>query len=233
MATPGATIADRITDLIGSEYATIPSLSYKDLINAAFNEVADLISEDLLLKYSTNPGRLEEASEWLVEDRKILKVTRVDANSGGVERECEYLDKAAFAAAQDSGSVYYATAFSPVYHIDSKNTGAATLKIFPVCNADGQEGRIWYFSYATNLTDLTAINAATLNGTHELPSNCIHAIVLKSCANILQSYINHQVQEEEDSEMLAMVVQQLQGLETSFQNEIKRFMDESGRPGSE
>ena len=44
MATPGASIADRITDLIGSEYATIPSISYIDLINAAFNEVADTMS---------------------------------------------------------------------------------------------------------------------------------------------------------------------------------------------
>ena len=48
----GATISQRITDLIGSEYATIPSLSYKDLIVAAFNEVADMVSVDILLKYS-------------------------------------------------------------------------------------------------------------------------------------------------------------------------------------
>ena len=68
-----ATIGSRITDLIGSEYATIPSLSYKDLINAAFNEVADSMKPELLLKYSRTPGRLEGATEWLVEDRKILK----------------------------------------------------------------------------------------------------------------------------------------------------------------
>jgi len=233
MATPGASIADRITDLIGSEYATVPSLSYKDLINAAFNEVADTMSEDLLLKYSSNPGRLEEASEWLVEDRKILRVTRVDANSGGIERECQPLDRAAFSSAQDSASIHYATAYSPVYHLDSKNAGAATLKIIPVCNASGQEGRIWYFSYATDSIDLAAVTAATLNSTYELPSGAIHAIVLKSCINILTSYISSQIQDEEDSEMLAMVTQQLQGLQASYQQEIQRFMDESGKPGGE
>ena len=73
MATPGATIADRITDLIGSEYATVPNLSYKDLINAAFNEIVDNVFEELLMKYSRTPGRLEGDTEWLVEDRKILK----------------------------------------------------------------------------------------------------------------------------------------------------------------
>ena len=166
MATPGASIADRITDLIGSDYATVPSLSYKDLINAAFNEVVDSVFEDLLLKYSTNPGRLEGATAWLVEDRKILKVTRVDANSSGVERECTYVDRVSFAAAQDSSSIYFATAYSPVYHIDSKNAGAASLSIIPVCNGLGQEGRIWYFSYATNSTDLSAVTSATLNTTN-------------------------------------------------------------------
>ena len=44
-----ATIANRITDLIGSTYSTIPSNSYKALINAAFNEVADTIKPELLL----------------------------------------------------------------------------------------------------------------------------------------------------------------------------------------
>ena len=72
MATPGATLAERITDLIGSEYATVPSLSYKDLINSAYNEVVDLIYPEILIKYSRTPGILTENSEWLVEDRKIL-----------------------------------------------------------------------------------------------------------------------------------------------------------------
>ena len=96
MATPGANIADRITDLIGSEYATTPNLSYKDLINAAFNDIADMVSEDLLIKYSKTPGVLESNSEWLVEDRKILKVTRVDSNSSGIERECLPVDRDVF-----------------------------------------------------------------------------------------------------------------------------------------
>ena len=50
-----ATIANRISDLIGDTYSTIPSNSYKDLINAAFNEVADMMSEDLLLKHPKTP----------------------------------------------------------------------------------------------------------------------------------------------------------------------------------
>jgi hypothetical protein len=68
---------------------------------------------------------------------------------------------------------------------------------------------------------------------HFLPSNLIHAIVLKSCVNILSSYISKQVQDEEDSEMLTLVGQQLQGLEASYQKEVSRFIDDSGKPGAE
>ena len=226
MATPGASIADRITDLIGAEYATVPSLSYKDLINAAFNEVADSITEDLLIKYSKTPSVLESNSEWLVEDRKILKVTRIDANSSGIERECKAVGRDMFSVSGDIASIHYATAYSPIYHLDSANAGAATLKILPEPTVP-QKGKIWYFSYATNSVDLTAITAATLNTTYYLPSNLIYSIVLKSCINILNTYISNQIQDEEDVELMGMIQNQIQLLEKDYQVEISRFVDKS------
>ena len=181
MATPGSTIADRITDLIGATYATIPNLSYKDLINAAFNEVADMVSEDLLLKHSNTPTNVTSASGVSIEDKKILKVIRVDANSpNGIDRECKFLDETEYSSAADSGSIYQATKYSPVYTIYTQ-TAASEVLIHPVCNGSGQVGRIWSFAYATNAVDLTAVTAATLNTSYYLPSNSIHAIVLKSC----------------------------------------------------
>ena len=225
-----ATIANRITDLIGSTYSTIPSNSYKDLINAAFNEVADTIKPELLLKYSRTPGALTESSTWLVEDRKILKVTRVDANSGGIERECAYTDSVAFSKAQDSTSLSYATVYSPVYTFDDKNDGAASLTIFPTPNASGQTGRIWYFAYALATTDLTGVTTATLNANYYMPSEIMHSIVLKSCINILQSYMSDQIQDEEDSEIVQLLQAQIQGLQQDYQQEVSRFMAE--QPGS-
>ena len=225
-----ATIANRITDLIGSEYSTIPSNSYKDLINAAFNEVADTIKPELLLKYSRTPGALTEASTWLVEDRKILKVTRVDANSNGVERECKLLSVTEFSQAKDSASINYATAYSPVYTFDDNNDGAASLSIFPVCNDGGQTGRIWYFAYALATTDLTGVTTATLNSSYYMPSEIMHSIVLKSCINILQSYMSNQIQDEEDSEIVQLLQAQIQGLQQDYQQEVSRFMAE--QPGS-
>jgi len=219
-----ATVANRITDLIGSSYSTIPSNSYKDLINAAFNEIADSIKPELLLKYSRTPGRLEGATEWLVEDRKILKVTRVDANSNGVERECKLLDVIEFSKAKDSNSINYATVYSPVYTFDDKNDGAASLSIFPTCNNGGQEGRIWYFAYALATTDLTAVTTATLNSSYYMPSEIMNALVYKSCSNILTAYLSEQIQDEEDSEIVALLNTQMQNFDKLYQQEMVRFM---------
>ena len=227
----GGNLIQRITDLIGSEYDTIADYS-GDLMNAALNEVANMISEDLLLKYSRTPGILTENSEWLTEGRKILKVTRVDAESSGIERECNPVDRAAFASSQDSNSIHYATAYSPIYHLDTANAGTATLKIMPVPTSN-QRGRIWYYQYRTDGQDSTTTTQTSVNVTHFLPNDLIHAIALKSSINILQAYISNFIQDEEDSEMLQMIQAQLQGLKAEFQQEIARFMDESGRPGAE
>ena len=47
----GGTLGQRITDLIGSDYSTEAAYA-GDLINSAINEIADMLPEDLLFKYS-------------------------------------------------------------------------------------------------------------------------------------------------------------------------------------
>ena len=221
----GGTLGQRITDLIGSDYSTEAAYA-GDLINSAINEIADMLPEDLLFKYSKTPGVLTSNSEWLVENRKILKVTRVDADSSGIERECSPLDRTSFASAQDSNSIYYATAYSPVYHLDSANAGAATLKIMPEPGSD-QKGRIWYFDYVTSSSpdgDITDLTESTLNTAVYLPNNLMHAIALKSSINILKAFISNQVQDEEDIELMQMIQSQMGVLEQDFQNEIQRYV---------
>lgn len=228
----GGTIAQRITDLIGSIYST--EAAYEgDLINAAINEIADMLPDDVLLKYSKTPGVLTSNSEWLVEDRKILKVVRTDAAISGVERECKKVDRAAFAAAgdiKDGGSLYKATVYSPVYHEDSANAGAATLKILPEPTSS-EQGKIWYFSYIANGTDSTGITQATVNTSLYLPSNLIHAIALKSSVNILKAYISNQVQDEEDIELMQMIATQMQLLEKDFMTEMQRYVSQEKPEG--
>jgi hypothetical protein len=221
----GATISQRITDLIGSEYATIPSLSYKDLIVAAFNEVADMVSVDILLKYSPVAAQqlaADVTNGYNVEDKKILLVLRRDGDS--IDRACSALTLPEYNAAKDTSSIYQATKFSPVYTIDSNNA-TGPLRILPDCT-DTEKGFIYYFNYATNSTDLTGIDSAELHSVHNMPSNLIHAVVLKSCLNILLAYISEQIQDEEDVELMQMIQNQIQGLEKAFLQEMQRFVVE-------
>jgi hypothetical protein len=230
MATPGATIAQRIEDLIGDVYSTIPSNSYKDLINAAFNEVADTLSNDILLKYSVASTEVTSASGNSIEDNKILLVTRVD--SSGIKRECKFVDIVQFSNSGDSGSIYFATVYSPVYTIEI-DTGTSVLKILPACDATGQEGEIWPFAYALDSTDLTGITAATLNTSHYMPSQIIHAVVLKACINILNAYLSEQIQEEEDIELMGMINSQTQVFEKMYLKEMARFTGKTEAPEGE
>ena len=227
-----ATLGSRITDIIESEYATIPSLSYKDIINASINQVADMMSDELLMKYSPSPTGVTSASGASIEDKKILQVTRVDANSSGIERKCRELSRVEFASARDSNSIHYATVFSPVYRVDSMNA-ASTIVIYPDCNDSGQEGNIWYWPYVLASTDSTGITTATLNTTLFLPSQAMHAIVLKCCSNLLHAYVSDMIQDEEDSEMASLLVAQVTGLNQQFIVEMTRFIDKPSVPGSE
>ena len=230
----GGTLGQRITDLIGAVYNT--DVDYAgDLINAAINEIADMLNSDILMKYSRTPGVLTSNSEWLVEGRKILKVTRTDTNSTSVERECTAVDRAFFADASDNDSIYKATAYTPIYHHDTENDGAGTLKVLPEPTSD-QRARIWYFEYATATSpdgNITVLTDSTLNTTIYLPNNLMHAICLKSSINILKAYISNQVQEEEDIELMQMIQAQMGVLEKDFQNEMQRYVPKQQETGGE
>jgi hypothetical protein len=227
----GGTITQRITDLIGEQHSTDAVYS-TDLINAAINEVADMLPKELLMKYSSSPTAVTSGTGASIEGKKVLKVIRVDANTGGIERECKELGRTEYAQARDSGSIHYATVFSPVYNIDSMNT-ASNLDIFPDCNGSGQEGNIWTFSYIPDAENTVAMTAALLSSSYFLPSELIHAIALKSSVNILKAYISNQIQDEEDSEMLQMIQAQVQLLEKDYGTELQRFVPQTEKPQGE
>ena len=215
----GGTIAQRITDLIGATYNT--EAAYEgDLINAAINEIADMLPDDVLLKYSAvgvEQVAADVANGYNIEDKKCLKVIRRD---GSVDRECVFLTLTEYQKAADSTSIYKATDFSPVYTIDYNNN-TPILRIRPNCT-DTDKGFIYCFSYASG--DNTAKTQSTINSDLNLPTNIIHAIALKSSVNILKAYISNQVQDEEDIELMQMISTQMQLLEKDFMTEMQRYL---------
>ena len=222
----GGTIAQRITDLIGATYNT--EAAYEgDLINAAINEIADMLPDDVLLKYSAvgvEQVTADVANGYNIEDKKCLKVIRRDSS---VDRECVFLTLTEYQKAADNDSIYKATNFSPVYTIDYNNN-TPILRIKPDCT-DTDKGFIYCFSYVSG--DNSTKTQSTINSDLNLPTNIIHAIALKSSVNILKAYISNQVQDEEDIELMQMIATQMQLLEKDFMTEMQRYVSQEKPEG--
>ena len=220
-----ATIGERITDLIGSDYSSIPANSKADLINAAINEVADLVPAELLLKYAVDPINLtnSDPASSAVRGNKVLLVTRLDG-SGGYHRECKAVSIKDFQKAKDSNSIYYATKHTPVYSYET-DAGATSLTVFPT-PITNEEGKVYYFAYL----DSDQSGSTTPTG---MPDESIQAIVLKACINILQTYISDFVQDEEDQEMQNMINGQIQTLSQLYTVEISRYKAPDATPRGE
>tara|TARA_R100000995_G_scaffold83480_1_gene59515 strand:- start:28 stop:696 length:669 start_codon:yes stop_codon:yes gene_type:complete len=221
-----ATINQRIEELIGTDYNTIPANSLQDLTNAAVNEIADSLPPELLLKYVANSSTVNSSAGMdATEEKKVLLVTREISNSGTEVRECTPVPFYEFLRAQDSTSIYTATVESPVYTYDVTTANDPKLKIFPVPTGD-QIVTIWHFNYKTGATG----DGSTVSG---LPDSVLQAIVLKSCVNILQTYISDFVQDEEDNEMQTMLTAQIQTLTQQYGMEMSRFMEQDATPRGE
>jgi len=220
-----ATMAQRITDLIGSDYSTIAANTADDILNSAIAEVADLLPNELLIKYATAPETLNNVqTSWdSVEGKKILQVIRLDA-SGGKYRECQPLEKTDFDAASDTDSLYLATKHTPVYTLWN-NTGTTALYVYPTTTAD-ETGKIYSFTYPT--TDQTG--QSTISG---LPNEVLHAVALKASIGLLQAYISDWVQDEEDSEIQSMLNNQVVTLQNLYNEEIARFTEKDSMPRGE
>ena len=220
-----ATIGNRISELIGDTYSTIAANTATDLINSAINETADIIPNELLLKYVQYKTNITAPGLDNPEEKKILMVVREIDDTSLEVRECRGVPFNEFLRAQNDGSLYEATAESPVYTYDITTATDPKLKIAPEPTAD-QLGYVWYFDYHTaDPTSLSAIPG--------LPDSCLQAVVLKACINLLQAYISDFVQDEEDSEMQGMLNAQVQSLFQMYEKEISRFKEPDGTPTGE
>jgi hypothetical protein len=219
-----ATFAQRIEELIGSDYTTIAANSHLDLFNAAVSEVADTVPSELLLKYAADPINLNASGTTTdAKDKKILLVTRLDA-SGGVERECTPVSIKDFSLCKDSGSIYFATKHTPVYGYVTDG-GTTLITVSPTPTND-EAGKVYYYGYPA-ITDI-AVSAITA-----IPDELEQAIILKACINILNTYVSDFVQDDEDQELQTMINAQMQALNTMYTSEMSRYMEQDATPRGE
>ena len=220
-----ATFAQRIEELIGSDYTTIAANSYVDLFNAAIAEVADMLPTELLLKYAIGPILLDgNTPTWAnVEGDKVLLATREEGD-GGPHRECTQVSIQDFERTKDINSIYLATAHSPVFAFTTTG-GNTSLTLYPAPTST-EGAKIYYFHYPS--TDNTG--ATSLTG---FPNEVEQAVVLKACINILQTYVSDFVQDDEDQELQTMITTQMQALNNMYTSEMSRYMEQDATPRGE
>tara|TARA_R100000655_G_scaffold56427_1_gene94579 strand:+ start:6796 stop:7494 length:699 start_codon:yes stop_codon:yes gene_type:complete len=230
-----ANIGNRISELIGEAYSTVPANSKVDLINAAIGEVADILPTDLLLKYCEYDGgqwprQVTSSGHSLGNDNsdKIFLVVRRESNDADAEHiECTAVPYPQFLRAKKADSIYYATKFSPIYSYVNRQDSAdgVMIKFLPDVSVT-EPGYIYGFTYPT--TDLSS--STFVPG---LPPSVMQAVVLKASINILRTYISDFVQDEEDAELQQMIEAQSAGLEKQYQQEMGRYMEQDATPRGE
>lgn len=220
-----ATMAQRIQDLIGFDYASNSINSEDEAIETAAAEVIDLAPTSLLLKYAVAPADLyTDNTTYEVEGKKILRVIRFDAQTVG--RVCEKVDIDTFKEITvGSDSVYLPTKHSPVWTEDPE-TGTTLLHVFPTPTAAGTDLAEAAKVYTINYPLGSSIDSA--NSIAGIPNELDHAIALKASLYILQTMISDAVQDDEDNEMQSMLSNQSQSLQASYQAEMQRITGEKG-----
>ena len=218
-----ATLAQRVQDLVGFDYADNSILTEDEALETACAEVIDLTPTTLLLKYAVAPTDLVDGSANMdIEGKKILRVIRFDDNA--VARLCEKLDIDEFKLVTvDTNSIYLPTKHSPVYSEDPE-TGTTKLEVRPVPTGSADaanSGKVYFITYPTGDFD----GNQALDG---LPNEIEHAIALKASMYILQTLISDAVQDDEDDELLNMFNNQMQSLAGMYQAEIQKLTGEQG-----
>jgi hypothetical protein len=213
-----ATLAQRIQDLVGFDYASNSINSENEALETACAEVIDLLPDSLLLKYAVAPTAITSSSPdatFASEGKKVIRVIRKDGSS--INRVCEEVDIDAFEEMKDTNSIYFPTAHSPIYTLDP-DSGTTYLKIRPIPAGSGDRADVYFITYPVG----AAIDSGnTIDG---LPNEAEHAVALKASIYILQTIISDTVQDEEDDEMLAMLNNQLQSLAAMYQAELQRLV---------
>ena len=219
-----ATLAQRIQDLVGFDYASNSINTEDEALETACAEVLDSLPDELLLKYAVAPSDLTSGSPTMeIEGKKVIRVARIEG-SGKMHRPCEkltieeYLNKS-----KDTNSIYFPTKHSPVYTEDPES-GTTLLRVFPAItgSADAAESaKVWYITYPHG--DFDGNDA--LDG---FPSEAEHAVALKASMYILDAMISDKVQDDEDQEMLQMLTAQKQNLQATYQIEMGRLTGAQG-----
>ena len=206
-------IITRIKDFVGDEVTDIEG--YKDIINAAFNHVADLIP--VTSEIWTGAPRAFFATFIAafinVSRYKVIAITRKDSN--GIERVCKEVTFEYLQRGEDTTSIYYNAGSyrNPIYSFNP----AGMLTVKPVADDPTLDVLVYYYIYLTNEDITGEVDGSSFY----FPEGALYLAILKAASNLLQAMVSQAVQEEEDNELLGLLNGQMASIDKSMQVELQ------------
>ena len=208
-------ILTRIKDLLGDDVTDITG--YKDLINAGFNYVVDLIPNNSELWRSSNLSSVASISSNSYQ-YKVVIVTRTDSGDS-VERICKEVPLDYLRRGEDASSIYYNAGNykNPIFSID-ENGGV-------IVRPTGGTAVIYYYTYITNQDITGATNFSDLDGTGALkfPEQAGYLAILKASSNLLHAQISNAVHDDEDQELVTLLNANAASIDKAMQEESQRL----------
>ena len=204
-------ILTRIKDLLGDDVTDITG--YKDLINAGFNYVVDLIPNNSELWRSSNLSSVASISSNSYQ-YKVVIVTRTDSGDS-VERICKEVPLDYLRRGEDSSSIYYNAGNykNPIFSF----TANGEIIIRPT----GGTVAIYKFDYFDSGDDV--IDSTSLSEAFGFPEQAEYLGVLKACTNLLNGKMSDAVHDDEDQELANLLNGQLAIVDKSMQEEMQRL----------
>lgn len=207
------------------------------VIAESINNCMERCNTNLLYKYSGEPVEVTSAGVS-VRDSKIIMVLRKTADRQQAQGEgIKYvpcIEKSFFDYTKFSNprSLHYATSESPVFYIENASnpvvagdSSSGTLKIFPVPeDSDSSDAGAVVYKF-DNLTEVS--NDSETTSLTSIPSVMIEWIALVIAEKVLNWKFSEMVHTEEDSELSALIAQQLKMISEKARVVGTQFMNQS------
>jgi hypothetical protein len=203
------------------------------VIAESVNDCMERCKTDLLYKYSGEPQEVTSAG-ISVRDSRIIMVLRKtsDRQQNGIKyvvcREKSFLDYNKFA---NPRSLHFATVDSPVFYIENAanpvvagDSSSGTLKVFPApeLSDNTDAGAVIYkYDYLTTVSNTSETSTLTT-----VPSIMVEWIVLVIAEKVLTFKLSEMIHTEEDSELAALISQQLKLVLSQMQKVAIQYMNE-------
>ena len=223
-------ILEKIND-IPTEGSLDELTSFLNSFNNNLWKVANLLPPEELMTRSRTPDIVTTPNSTIEDkdmaDRIILRVDKLDKVTDGdnpTYRPVTEIEEHQSHKTKETGSIYEASAYSPVYWFESthdSSTEAKTIQFHP--DITDEEDQVKIYTYKKQVWDYTTedFDLDTSTKIRMFPNKAEEAVILLTAVDLLKNLMALRAIEDEDADVVQMITAQIQSLEASMNKEME------------